>query len=123
MRRDSLFIDHFHYLPDGYEKNAMYIKYYLLGIADTLSFSETIEFLRTLYPQKSLESLFSDAVRVKRGITHSWLRWTPWTTYQKDKIYLDWYMRVKKWLETEGNSDLLFFGKIKIQDLTIIKLL
>lgn len=113
----------FSHLPDGYEKNAMYIKYYLLGIADTLSFSETIEFLRTLYPEKSLESLFSDTVRLKRWITHSWTKWTPWTTYQKDKIYLDGYIRVKKWLETGGNVDVLFFGKIKIQDLKILELL
>jgi hypothetical protein len=71
MRRGFAIHRSFSYLPDGYEKNAMYIKYYLLGITDTLSFSETIEFLRTLYPEKTLESLFSDAVRVKRGITHS----------------------------------------------------
>jgi alpha-L-glutamate ligase-like protein len=113
----------FSHLPDGYEKNAMYIKYYLLEVADTLSFSETIELLRTLYPQKTLESIFSDAVRLKRWITHSGIRWTPGTTYQKDKIYLDGYMRVKKWLEMWGNSDILFFWKIKIQDLKTLELL
>ncbi len=113
----------FSYLPDGYEKNAMFIKYYLLAVSDTLSFSETIEFLRVLYPEKSLESLFSDAVRVKRGITHSGTRWIQGTTYQKDKIYLDWYTRVKQWIENGGDSSLLFYGKIKIQDLNILKLL
>ncbi len=113
----------FSHLPDGYEKNAMYIKYYLLEVADTLSFAETIESLRVYYPEKSLESIFSDAVRLKRWITHSWTKWIPWTTYQKDKIYLDGYMRVKKWIETWGNSDMLFFGKIKIQDIKILELL
>ena len=107
----------FSYLPDGYEKNAMYVKYYLLDAVDTLSFSETVELLRTLYPEKSLESIFSDTVRLKRWITHSW------TTYQKDKIYLDGYIRVKKWLDAWGNAETLFFGKIKIQDLKILELL
>ena len=59
------------YLPEGYEKNAMYIKYYLLSVADTLSFSETIDLIRMCYPEKSEVSLFSDAIRLKRGITHS----------------------------------------------------
>lgn len=59
------------HLPEGYEKNAMYMKYYLLSMVDTLSFADTIEFLISLYPEKSLESIFSGAVRLKRGITHS----------------------------------------------------
>lgn len=113
----------FAHLPKGYEKNAMYMKYYLLATVDTLSFSETIELLRSLYPEKPLESLFSDAVRLKRGITHAGTKWIPWTTYQKDKIYLDGYMRVKRWIENGGDQDKLFYGKIKIQDLGIIELL
>lgn len=114
----------FSHLPAWYEKNAMYVKYYLLGMTDTLSFSETIDLLRTLYPEKTLESLFSDAVRLKRWIIHSGTRGIPWTTYQKDKMYLDGYMRVKDWIEKEGgNAEKLFFWKIKIQDLKIIEFL
>ena len=58
-------------LPERYEKNAMYVKYYLLSTVDVLSFSDTINLLISLYPEKSLESIFSDAVRLKRGIIHS----------------------------------------------------
>lgn len=61
----------FLHLPEGYEKNAMYVKYYLLSTVDVLSFSDTVGLLTSLYPEKSLESIFSDAVRLKRGITHS----------------------------------------------------
>lgn len=61
----------FSHLPEGYEKNAMYVKYYLLSTVDVLSFSDTVGLLISLYPEKSLESIFSDAVRLKRGITHS----------------------------------------------------
>ena len=110
-------------LPDWYKKNAMYLKYYLLSVTDTLSFSETLDLLRTLYPGKTSESIFSDAVRLKRWITHSWTRSIPWTTYQKDKIYLDGYMRVKAWIDSGGSEQRLFYGKIKIQDLKILELL
>lgn len=113
----------FSHLPEGYEKNAMYLKYYLLEITDTLSFSETTNFLRTLYPEKSLESLFSDAVRLKRGITHSWTKWIVGTTYKKDKIYLEWYTKVKNWIDAGGDLDKLFFWKVKIQDLKIVEFL
>jgi len=61
----------FSHLPEGYEKNAMYVKYYLLSTVDVLSFSDTVGLLISLYPEKSLESIFSDAVRLKRGIIHS----------------------------------------------------
>lgn len=111
------------YLPEGYEKNAMYIKYYLLSVADTLSFSETIDLIRMCYPEKSEVSLFSDAIRLKRGITHSEIKWTPWTTYQKDKIYLDGYMKVKKWIENGWEIEKLFYWKIKIQDIPLFEML
>jgi alpha-L-glutamate ligase-like protein len=113
----------FKHLPEGYEKNAMYLKYYLLAVADTLSFNEAVNLIRSLYPEKASESIFSDAVRLKRGITHAWERWIHGTTYQKDKIYLDGYMRVKKWIDEGGDHEKLFYGKIKIQDLKIIDLL
>lgn len=113
----------FKYLPEWYEKNAMYLKYYLLSVADTLSFSETIDLIRSLYPEKSNESIFSDAVRLKRGISRSETKWIYGTTYQKDKIYLDGYMRVKKWIDEGGDYEKLFYGKIKINDLKIIDML
>lgn len=113
----------FAHLPEWYEKNAMYAKYYLLSIADTLSFSELIDHLRMIYPDKSFESLFSDAVRFKRWIIHTATKWIHGTTYQKDKIYLAWYMHVKHWIDDGGDITKLFYGKIKIQDLKILELL
>ncbi|MDP2103829.1 MAG: DUF1704 domain-containing protein, partial [Candidatus Gracilibacteria bacterium] len=110
----------FSYLPEGYEKNAMYVKYYLLSTVDVLSFSDTINLLISLYPEKSLESIFSDAVRLKRGIIHSGTKGISGITYQKDKIYLDGYMRVKHWIENGGDKEKLMYGKIKIKDLEII---
>ncbi|EKD44278.1 MAG: hypothetical protein ACD_71C00188G0002 [uncultured bacterium (gcode 4)] len=110
----------FLHLPEGYEKNAMYVKYYLLSTVDVLSFSDTVGLLISLYPEKSLESIFSDAVRLKRGITYSWVKGISWITYQKDKIYLDGYTRIKDWIENGGDQKKLFYGKIKIKDIEII---
>lgn len=113
----------FAHLPAWYHKHAMYIKYYLLDIADTLSFAELVDHLRMIYPDKSFESLFSDAVRLKRWVIHTATRWVPWTTYQKDKIYLAGYMRIKRWIEGGGDTKTLLYGKIKIKDLKILELL
>lgn len=49
----------------------MYVKYHLLSSVDTLSFADTTKYLSSIYPDKPLESIFSDAVRLKRGIIHS----------------------------------------------------
>ncbi|MDD2565787.1 MAG: DUF1704 domain-containing protein [Candidatus Gracilibacteria bacterium] len=111
----------FNNLPEGYKKNAMYMKYYLLSIVDTLSFASTVEVLISLYPGKKLESIFSDAVRLKRGISHSGVEGIPGTTYRKDKIYLDGYNRISKWIESGGDPERLLFGKIKISDLKIFE--
>lgn len=105
------------YLPilftssEGYEKNAMYIKYYLLSTIDVLSFSDTVGLLISLYPEKSLGSIFSDAVRLKRGIIHSWIKGISWITYQKDKIYLDGYMRVNEWIDNGGDGKNFCMGR------------
>lgn len=111
----------FSHLPDGYEKNAMYLKYYLLAMVDTLSFAETVELLISLSPEKSLESIFAGAVRLKRGIIHTETTGIPGTAYQKDKIYLDGYTRIHEWVENGGDQDQLFYGKVKIGDLGIIR--
>lgn len=85
-------------LPEGYEKNAMYMKYYLLSQADVQSFAQTSRLWQSLYPNDSLEQVFAKTVRIKRGIIHT-ERENGGATYQKDKIYLDGYMRLKKWID------------------------
>lgn len=101
----------------------MYIKYYLLSAADTLSFSETLDLVRSLYPGKSPESLFSDTVRLKRGISRTEVSGVEGTTYQKDKIYLDGYTRIQAWIDAGGDTRKLLYGKIKLADLNIIEFL
>ena len=38
----------------------------------------------------------------------------------KDKIYLDGYMKVKKWLEDGGDKEKMMLGKVKVTDLDFI---
>lgn len=75
------------YLPKGYEKSAMYVKYYLSHIGHTMNFIELSRLLQTLYPEKSLGEIFADSLRVKRGIQHT--KKTGIRGYMKDAVYLE----------------------------------
>jgi protein of hypothetical function DUF1704 len=110
----------FQKLPDNYEKNAMFFNYYLVAHADELSFSQLVGLLRSIYPERSLEKIFSSASRFKRGIQNTSVSGIPGNSYQKDKIYLDGYQLVNEWVENGGDASLLYFGKIKISDLPLI---
>lgn len=88
----------FRHLPSGYEKNAMYHKYYFLSQVDTLSFSQTVGLLHSVQSSLSNERLFSSATRLKRGMIHTDVSGQPGTTYRKDKIYLDGYTLVRDWI-------------------------
>ncbi len=59
------------HLPEEYEKNAMYIKYYLSYMAKTMNFSDLARLIQSLYPEKAQEQIFSDTCRIKRGIKHT----------------------------------------------------
>lgn len=110
----------FQRLPDNYEKNAMFFNYYLVAHADGLSFSQLVGLLRSIYPERPWEKIFSSASRFKRGIQNTSVSGVSGTAYQKDKIYLDGYNLVHEWVENGGDPNLLYFGKIKISDLSLI---
>lgn len=77
----------------------MYLKYYLLAQADTLSFVQTVALLQSIYPDRPLDRVFRQAFRLKRGIQHTEVSGIHGTVYMKDKIYLDGYMKIKRWIE------------------------
>lgn len=77
------------FLPDGYEKNEMFFKYYLISQLDEMSFSQSVQLLQSIYPTNSLEKIFMQVSRLKRGIIHTENSGNPGNTYWKDKIYLD----------------------------------
>lgn len=108
------------FVPDGYEKNAMYLKYYLLAQADTLSFVQTVALLQSIYPDRPLDRVFRQAFRLKRGIQHTEVSGIHGTVYMKDKIYLDGYMKIKRWIEEGWDISLMSAAKVKISDLPLI---
>lgn len=107
------------HLPEGYEKIAMYIKYYLAYTAKTMNFSDLARIIQNLYPEKSQEQVFSDTCRVKRGIRHT--QRTGILGYMKDSIYLPGYLRVKNWIESGEDPHMLFQAKIKIADIPLVQ--
>lgn len=107
------------HLPEGYEKNAMYIKYYLAFTAKTLNFADLARLIQSLYPEKSQEQVFSDTCRVKRGIKHTQRTWI--FGYMKDMVYLPGYLRIKDWIESWEDPYMLFQAKIKITDIPLVK--
>ncbi|MBP6921684.1 DUF1704 domain-containing protein, partial [Candidatus Gracilibacteria bacterium] len=107
------------HLPDEYEKNAMYIKYYLSFAAKTMNFCDLARFIQSLYPEKTQEQIFSDTCRIKRGIKHT--QRTGVLGYMKDTIYLPGYLNMKQWIESGGDPYMLFQAKIKITDIPLMK--
>ncbi len=105
------------YLPEGYEKNEMYIKYYLVSIAHTYSFSDLAERIRTYYPEASDENIFTRVLRLKKWLCDTSLEGRLGTVYEKDKIYLQWYIKIKKWIEQGGYIENMLVWKIKTQDI------
>jgi alpha-L-glutamate ligase-like protein len=105
------------YLPEWYEKNEMYLKYYLVTIASSHSFSELALRLKNYYPDDSLESIFNRCVRLKKWLMDTSVDATVGTVYEKDKIYLQGYIKIKKWIEQGGYIENMLVWKIKTQDI------
>ncbi|PID83947.1 hypothetical protein CSB09_03465 [Candidatus Gracilibacteria bacterium] len=106
-------------LPEKYQKNTMYLNYFILTQIDTLSFVESAGLIKSIFPHKNFAEIFTHTLRLKRGICDGSAK-TPGTTYWKDKIYVDGYIRTKKWIDDGGDTSKLFKGKIKISDLEIL---
>ncbi len=105
------------YLPENYEKNDMYIKYYLVEQAYKHSFESLAKLIAELYPEKDLSHVFLDTLRLKKGIQDSSLFAEKGLSYDKDRIYLSGYIKIKNWVEAGGYIENLMVGKIKIQDI------
>ena len=107
------------YLPEEYEKDSIYKKYILINNGEKMDFKKLCETTRFYYPERSTEWLFKTAIRIKRWLIDTSVTWK-WTVEMKNKIYLEWYKKIennfKEWWET----DKLYKGKIKIEDLDFI---
>lgn len=106
------------YLPTSYEKMGMYRKYLNVSQSASSSFLELAQQMKA-WGKRSLVGIFKGVLRVKKWLqdtSHTGL----WTTYYKDKIYLDGYLNVRKRIEQWGDESKLMMGKIKIADLPLL---
>jgi hypothetical protein len=110
----------FNYLPENYEKNSMYEKYLLINKAEQTDFVHLANIIRSLHPEEWLLKIFRRTMRFKRWIQNTAFKWE-WTAYYKDKIYLDWYEKISKWIEEGGSFKAMLKGKYKIEDLKFIQ--
>lgn len=106
------------YFPDSYEKNAMYQNYYMLNLAKKLDFQELAEIWFRLKWNDYIK-VFKTITRFKKWIQDTGIK-NPGAFFSKDKVYLDWYIQVKDWVEKWWDTDKLMIGKIKIEDLDFI---
>lgn len=105
------------FLPEDYEKNSMYVKYYILSKAEILSFNQLTKLIQSIYPHHSLQKIFKIAFRIKRWLVNTGITDTLGTVYKKDKIYLDWFEKISNFVNSGWKIEDLYFGKIKIDDL------
>ncbi|NDK08749.1 DUF1704 domain-containing protein [Candidatus Gracilibacteria bacterium] len=106
------------YFPDSYDKNSIYQNYYMIEMAKKLNFQELAE-IGFKFKGNDYVKVFKTITRFKKGIKDTQIK-NQGAYYSKDKVYLDGYIQVKKWIEAGGNIDKLMLGKIKIEDLDFI---
>lgn len=103
--------------PEGAENLAMYRKYYLLHAGKDRNFSEMVELMYALNPNRTYEGMFKSILRIKKGqiltaqATESYL-------WMKDKVYVDGYLELAKKSNTIDPK--IYKGKIKFSDLWFI---
>ncbi len=53
-------------LPEKYQKDTMYLNYYVLSEIDTMSFVESANFIKSIFPHKTFSEIFAHTLRLKR---------------------------------------------------------
>jgi len=106
------------FFPKWYEKNSIYHNYYMIELAKKMDFKELAEVWFKL-KWNDYVKVFKTITRFKKWIIDTKQK-NPWAIYTKDKVYLDWYISVKEWIEKWWDIEKLMIWKIKIDDLAFI---
>ena len=106
-------------LPEEYEKDSFYKKYFLVKEAENIDFKKLVNIIEFMYPQYSREFHFKTALRIKKWVIHT-NQINSGTVFMKDKIYLEWYKNITCWMEDGNFKDKIYKGKVKISDLDYI---
>lgn len=107
-------------LPSGYEKYSNYKMYFLISEAQKYSFEKLVNLALFFYPNKNLETIFKTILKIKKWIEDTSIV-SEWAVYFKEKVYLDWYMKINDWVEKWNSIEWMYKGKIKLEDLYFIK--
>lgn len=107
------------YFPENYEKLSIYRKYFIIKEAQKYNFNKIIDLIKFLHPDRSLEWCFKMAIKIKKWIIDTSIT-NPWAIAMKEKVYLDWYYKVKKRIENGWDPENMYKWKIKIEDLDYI---
>ncbi len=108
------------YVQNGYEKFTNYKMYFLISEAQKYSFAKLVNLALFFYPNKNLETIFKTVVKIKKGIEDTSVI-SEWAVYFKEKVYLDWYKKISEWVEKWNSIEWMYRGKIKLDDLNLIK--
>ncbi len=90
--------------------------YYLLHYALNHSYEELIDKLLEFY-KYDLEKVFNRLVRIKRWFKKASDEWV----FYKDVVYLNWYLKIQKFLSEWWNLKELYLWKMTIEDLKELK--
>ena len=107
-------------LPSGYEKYSNYKMYFLISEAQKYSFEKLVNLALFFYPNKNLETIFKTILKIKKWIEDTSIV-SEWAVYFKEKVYLDWYIKINDWVEKWNSIEWMYKGKIKLEDLDFIK--
>lgn len=106
-------------LPKDYINLWIYKKYFLLKESQKYSFEKIVDLTKFLYPEKNLERIFKTIIRLKKWIQQTEIV-NEWATYMKNKIYLDWYFKIKERIEKWWDTSKLYKWKYRTDDLEFI---
>lgn len=109
------------YLPENYDKIWMNKEYFLINEWEKYNFSKLFDIAKFVLDQwRNIEKIFKWVIRIKRWIENTSII-SSWTVFYKDKLYLEWYLKIKDWIEKWWNENKLYKGKLKVEDLDFIK--
>lgn len=106
------------FFPKWYEKNSIYHNYYMIELAKKMDFKELAEVWFKL-KWNDYVKVFKTITRFKKWIIDTKQK-NPWAFFSKDKVYLDWYISIKEWIEKWWDVEKLMIWKIKIDDLAFV---
>ena len=86
-------------------------------LANNFSFYQTSLIIKKLNKNLPLDLIFDRVARVKRGIKETANK----GVYSKDGIYFEGFLEVKKFCKNKENLKSLYYGKISLKDLWLIK--